>query len=194
MGLSLSWLAVKTDDLDRLFEIADIAPTAEADEWLESDFSGSGLQGGWYFLQAKGCDHPVISGDSLSKISTLGETIACSVEEHVMVSVAEGWNNGARSWTIAHNAQEGMLDLSADGRLPAHYEAIKDDFVAQQNAEGGEDADVDFIFDIPLQVARKICGYKHDEGSSPWVPPGPVAFNQRGASKSPSAKPWWKFW
>ena len=194
MGFSVSWLAVKTDDLDQLFEVADVAPTTESDECLESEFSGSGLQSGWYFFQTQGCDHPIISGDSLSKISKLGETIACSVEEHVMVSVAEGWNDGARSWSIAHNAQEGMFDLSADGELPAHYEATKNDFVSQQNAEGGEDADVDFIFDIPLQVAKRICGYKHDEGSPPWVPPGPVAFTQQGASTAPSAKPWWKFW
>jgi hypothetical protein len=184
MGFSISWLAVRTDDLDRLFEMAGVTPTAESDEWLESEFSGSGLQDGWYFFQALGCDHPIISGDSLSQISTLGETVACSVEEHVMVSIAEGWCDGARSWKIAHNAQEGMFDLSADGELPAHFDAIKDDFVSQQNAEGGEDAGVDFIFDIPLRVAKKICGYKHDEGSPPWMPPGPVAFTQTGASKA----------
>lgn len=194
MGLSISWLAVKTDDLDKLFTIADVSPTTDADEWLESGFSGSRLQSGWYFFQAQGCDHRIISGDMLSKISTLGETIACSVEEHVMVSVAEGWSNGARSWTIAHNAQESIFDLSADGELPGHYEAIKDDFISQQNAEGGENSDVDFIFDIPLQVAKLICGYKHDEGSTPWVSPGPVAFTQLGASGTATAKPWWKFW
>lgn len=194
MGFSISWLAVKTIDLDQLFTMAGVSPTTEADEWLESDFSGSGLQDDWYFFQAQGCDHAIISGDVLSKISTLGETIACSVEEHVMVSVAEGWNNGARSWSIAHNAQEGMFDLVADGELPGHYEAIKGDFISQQNAEGGEDADVDFIFDIPLQVAKKICGYKHDEGSTPWIPPGPVAFNELGKPPAPASKPWWKIW
>ncbi len=194
MGFSISWLAVKTNDMDRLFEMAEVSPTTESDEWLESDFSGSGLQDGWYFFQAQGCDHPIISGDSLSRISTLGETIACSIEEHVMVSIAEGWNDGATSWKIAHNAQEGMFDLSADGELPAHYEAIKDDFVSQQNAEGGEEADVDFIFDIPLQVAKKICGYKHDEGPPPWIPPGPVTFTQLGTSKARLKKAWWKLW
>ena len=194
MGQSISWLAVKTDDLDQLFEIAEVSPTSEADEWFESKFSGSGLQGGWYFLQAKGCDHPIISSDELSRISMLGETIACSVEEHVMVSIAEGWNKGVRSWSIAHDAQQGMFDLSASGNLPDHYEAIKNNHTSQQNAEGGEDADVDLIFEIPLQVANSICGYKHDEGSPPWVPPGPVAFTQLGASGAAAARPWWRFW
>jgi len=142
----------------------------------------------------KGCDHPIISGSSLSKISALGETIACSIEEHVMVSVAEGWISGTRSWSIGHDAQNGMFDLSSSGNLPAHYEGIKTELISQQNAEGGDDADVDYIFDIPLQVAEQICGYKHDEDSSPWVPPGPVAFTKSGTSRAPGGKPWWKVW
>ncbi len=194
MGFSISWLAVKTDDLDRLFEVAGVTPTAETDEWLESKFSGCSLRNGWYFFQAQGCDHLLISEDSLSKISTLGETIACSVEEHVMVSIAEGWNNGLRNWRVAHDAQEGIFDLSASGDLPAHYEDIKSDYISRQNAEGGENSDVDFIFDIPLQVARQICGYKHDEGSSPWMSPGPVVFTELANAGAATAKPWWKFW
>ena len=96
MGLSISWLAVETGESDRLFEVAGVVPTTESDEWLESELSGSGMQDGWYFFQAQGCDHPIISSDSLSRISALGSTVACSVEEHVMVSVAQGWRDGAR--------------------------------------------------------------------------------------------------
>ncbi len=194
MGFSISWLAVKTDELDQLFELTSLVPTTESDEWLESALSGSVLEGGWYFFQARGCDHPLISGESLAGISKLGPTIACSVEEHVMVSIAQGWQSGARGWLVEHDAQSGILNLSAEGDLPASFESIKDDFFAQQNAEGGEDADVDYIFEIPLQVARSLCGYKHDEGSPPWVSPGPVAFTQAGATYATSGKPWWKFW
>ena len=59
-----------------------------------------------------------------------------------MVSTAEGWKDGARSWSIAHDAQEGIFDISADGELPDHFEAIKDELFARQNAEGGEDAEL----------------------------------------------------
>ncbi|MFY0612717.1 MAG: hypothetical protein JXQ99_14390 [Hyphomicrobiaceae bacterium] len=194
MGYAISWLAVKTDELDRLCDIAGVAPTTKSDAWLESDFAGSGLQGGWHLFQARGCNHQIISADFLSKSSLLGEAIACSVEEHVMVSIAEGWDAGTRRWRIAHNAQEGMFDLSASGNLPVHYEEIKDDYFAQQNTEGGESAEVDLVFDIPLEVAKRICGYKHDEEPSPWVTPGPVVFNQLDAIDAPGSKPWWRIW
>ena len=194
MGYSISWLAAKTDDLDRLCDIVGVTPTDASDEWLESEFVGSGLQGGWYLLQAQGCDHPMISTESLSKISTLGEAIACSVEEHVMVSVAESWNRGTRRWCIDHNAQEGVFDLTVSGHPPPHYEEIKLDYITQQRAEGGDDAEVDLIFEIPLQLAKTICGYKHDEDPTLWVPPGPVVFVRPDALDGATLKPWWKFW
>ena len=34
-----------------------------------------------------------------------------------------------------------------------------------QLAEGGEKADVDYIFEIPLKVAQSLVGFKHDEDS-----------------------------
>jgi hypothetical protein len=33
----------------------------------------------------------------------------------------------------------------------------------QQLADGGEDAEVDYIFEIPLKVAQALVGFKHDE-------------------------------
>lgn len=194
MGFSISWLAIKTEDLTGFFELAGVSPTTEADEWLESPISGGGWGQGWYLLQAQGCDHPMISGDSLSKLSALGEVIACSVEEHLMVSTAESWNQGSRNWRLIHNAQEGMYHLSADGDLPSHYASIKEELFSQQNSEGGEDADVDLVFEIPLEVARKLCGYKHDEDCTDWVPPGPVTFRSMTGVPEFSTKPWWKFW
>jgi hypothetical protein len=32
-----------------------------------------------------------------------------------------------------------------------------------QRAAGGDDADVDYIFEIPLKLAKELVGFKHDE-------------------------------
>ncbi|MDJ0939637.1 MAG: hypothetical protein QNJ00_07720 [Woeseiaceae bacterium] len=186
MGFSVSWIAVRTDRLDELFAQLGAEATSETDECFESDLAGVQLPDGWYLLQGRGCDHPMISEASLSRTSTLGETVACSIEEHVMFSSAEYWQNGTRSWSITHAAENGMFDLATTGFPPNVYDTIKVDLVAAQHAKGGEDADVDMIFDIPLQVARSLCGYRHDE------PPDwrelPVVFS----SIRPAKKPWWK--
>jgi len=36
---------------------------------------------------------------------------------------------------------------------------------AEWAAEGGDDADVDYLFEIPLKVAQGLVGFKHDEDS-----------------------------
>ena len=187
MGFSIAWIAVKTDRLDELFQALGAKATTETDECFESELAGVQLPGGWYLLQGQGCDHPIISEKSLSQTSTLGETIACSVEEHVMFSSAEYWLDGGRSWSITHAAENGMFDLATTGLPPDAYDTIKAELVAAQHAEGGEDADVDMIFDIPLQVARSLCGYKHDE--PPEWQELPVAFK----TGTPGKKSWWKF-
>jgi hypothetical protein len=35
-----------------------------------------------------------------------------------------------------------------------------------QRDKGGDEADVDYVFEIPLQVARFIVGFKHDEDNT----------------------------
>jgi hypothetical protein len=34
---------------------------------------------------------------------------------------------------------------------------------AKQKQEGGDEANVDYIFEIPLLVAKSITGFKHDQ-------------------------------
>ena len=187
MGFSISWLATRTENAEQLLKEAELSSTDEGDEWLEAEFSGGYLVNGWYFLHGQSCDSRIISEGSLSAVSSLGLTIACSVEEHVMASSAEGWLNGSRQWRIAHDAQKEMFDLEAVGELPEPFQAIREDLWAQQHAEGGADADVDFVFDIPLAVAQTLTGFKHDIGPSPWAGTGPVALAGQSEPKHNSS-------
>ena len=39
-------------------------------------------------------------------------------------------------------------------------------FLVDREAAGGEAADVDFLFDIPVVLVQRFTGYKHDDVSS----------------------------
>ena len=56
-----------------------------------------------------------------------------------------------------------MYHLEAQGQLPPNFESIRSECLAEQDAEGGEEAEVDFVFEIPTRLAREITGFKHDE-------------------------------
>jgi hypothetical protein len=80
-----------------------------------------------------------------------------------MASSAELWTGGERKWLISHEGVGGPKGLSFCGILPEGFETIKTEMEARQFKAGGDGADVDYIFEIPLLMAKKIVGFKHDE-------------------------------
>ena len=162
--------------------------TGVPDEVFESPICGGALEGGWYLVIGNRCDHRVIAPSLLEVISQAHDLVACSVEEHVMFSSAAGWRNGECEWSIVHDASNGIADLQATGEPPSSYETYKTERLAEQEANGGESSDVDYVFEIPLDVARDLTGFKHDEDTdSLFVEPLEVLEDAR-------PRPWWRFW
>lgn len=196
MGFSISWIAVRAENHDSIFELLGVNPTDEEDEYFESKFSGSALKNGWFLLVGQGCENRLVSQHVLSELSSYGPTVACSIEEHVMYSSVEYWDSGSKKWSVAHDAQKGIYNLEASGALPNSFESLKTKVSKDQEAEGGQNADVDLIFDIPLLLASELTGFKHDEDCESLAQPHPVVFKEKGiATKTNTARrPWWKLW
>ena len=82
-----------------------------------------------------------------------------------MYSVASEHRNGALLWRVSHDAQKSIFDIAAEGALPGKFQELRDRTLDQQKHEGGDKAEVDYVFDIPLLIAQGICGFRHDETS-----------------------------
>lgn len=80
-----------------------------------------------------------------------------------MASSSELWSRGSRTWWISHEGIDGPKGLDFSGALPNEFQQIKSQMESAQKQEGGEKAHVDYLFDIPLLVAKSITGFKHDE-------------------------------
>jgi hypothetical protein len=106
-----------------------------------------------------------------------------------MVSSSEFWKDGAQVWQIEHDAQESIDHISTSGALPDGYADIKNSLSGEQDEAGGKESDTDYFFDIPLQTAKSIVGFKHDEDSGLEDDSFDVF---EGAPDSP--RPWWRFW
>jgi hypothetical protein len=85
---------------------------------------------------------------------------------HVMASSSEQWSRGARKWWLSHEGENGPKGFSGGGELPEVFLAIRTEMLEAQRNAGGDQADVDYLFDIPLKVAESIVGFKHDEDST----------------------------
>jgi hypothetical protein len=154
MGASLSWFAVRGKKPDSVLQ--DFGLTNVGKEYHKTPFCGGALPTGWFLVIHGRHEY---TNDEVRQLSRGCEVIACSVEEHVMFSRASGWKDGEQIWSITHAAEEGDAHLEVEGEPPAGFAAIRDRLTRQQEEEGG----ADFIFNIPVDMAKEITGYIHDE-------------------------------
>ncbi len=80
-----------------------------------------------------------------------------------MASLSELWSRGRRKWSLSHEGENGPKGLSVAGDVPDTLAAIRKDMEDLQLAHGGDDTNIDYIFEIPLKVAQSLVGFKHDE-------------------------------
>lgn len=163
MGMSISWLAVQATE-EVVLRALGLAATTERDELpAESPIGGTRLVDGWYVVVFDRYEHPLVRDDVLSRVAELGELVAAGAEEHVMCSFACGWRDGQRTWRAMHDPQTGIDHLEVEGAMPADFDALRRDLLDQQHSAGGNDADVDYVFQIPLETVKRISGFSYQE-------------------------------
>jgi hypothetical protein len=162
MGYSQSWLAVNGKPPATVLETLGLRGTGTREEIAESPIVGAQLPTGWYLVVAGRSGHRLMSDPVLQRLSAGCEVVAGDVEEHVMVSVATGWQNGRRIWSVKHDAQRERGHLQTEGELPAAFTSIRDRLRSEQQKADGDGGGVDYIFDIPVELADTLTGYRHD--------------------------------
>jgi len=163
MGYSISWIAFKDKTAAQGAELLGLSPSGKFDEVPRDMFSGSLLPSGWYVVVIEKCEHKFVRERSLQRMSAMAEVVAAAIEEHVMFSSAEAWKNGKQVWRVAHESESGPRHLAEQGALPEQYRRVKERLLAAQHIEDGGAREVDYIFDVPLELAEAIVGFKHDK-------------------------------
>ena len=79
-----------------------------------------------------------------------------------MYSAVHGAEDGIELWSVIHDAQQSLHHLSVSGDPPEEFLAIKGRLFGEQEKEDAGSAEVDFVFDIPIELAASITGFRHD--------------------------------
>ena len=180
MGYSISWLAVRGKTAADLHRQLGLRATGKREQVPESPLLSAEIAGGWSLIFANRCDF----ADSLplAKLSAGAEVITCMAEEHVMTSSATGWKDGKLLWSITHDWQQGKDHLKSDGAPPPAFNGIRDRLIEKQTEPGAPD----YLFDIPVEVAKSLTGFRHDEDVESDLD-DPFELLEPD-------KPWWRFW
>lgn len=153
---------MREEAADQLLSHLGLSATGETEEDPASRFSTARLKTGWRLIWSNAYACPVLT-KNLPGFSGEHEVVLCQIEEHVMASSAEVWLGGERKWWVSHEGEDGPQGLETEGELPECFASIRENMEKAQRADGGNEADVDFIFEIPLKVAQALVGFKHDE-------------------------------
>jgi hypothetical protein len=159
MGYSLSWIAVKNGSAERINSLLGLVPTGRYEEIPESEFDAIFLPQRWYLVVF---NNQQIDDHILQKVSSSEEIVHCFVEEHVMFSSVEGWLNGEKIWSAVHDSEKGISHLEIIGKCPKSMIDIRQRLTAQATSSGSEQSEIDFIFDVPVELARELTGFCHD--------------------------------
>jgi hypothetical protein len=159
MGWSLSWAALKGGNLQTACAVLGLRATGKREEMAESKIDGAALPTGWYVVQF---DRTEMEDRQLARLSRSGEVVYCFVEDHLMVSWASRWSEGKEIWSVVHDCEKGLFHLDIKGEAPAQLKGIAERLIAEQEAAGGEKADVDHVYDVPAELAKELVGYRHD--------------------------------
>jgi hypothetical protein len=169
MGYSISWIAFETEDREEALRLLGLTDTGEPDDANDAPVSGAVLPTGWFVVFFN--DFGFVTPERLARLSAGRTIIACQVEEHVMASASDCYEDGRRVWSVSHVSENGPFDLTAEGDLPDGFADLRNSLFKEQEAAGGAEADVDYIFGIPVQLAQKICGYRYDQCDYEWGEP-----------------------
>ena len=160
MGYSLSWAALKGGTLEMICDATGLVSTGKFEEIAESEFVAAALPTFWYLFLWNGNEIP---DEILKRLSACGKVVNCYVEDHVMLTSASGWIAGKQLWRVEHyGGEKGILHLETEGNLPNQIGPIRDKYFAQQESAGGAHVDVDYVYEIPAELARALTGFRHD--------------------------------
>jgi hypothetical protein len=169
MGFSISWIGFKALNKTEAIRRAGFRDTGSQDEANEAPYSAAALPTGWTILFSNDFDYG--SAEHLLVLSLGTMVVACQTEEHIMYGAAHCSLDGREVWSVWHDSERGIYDLSTRGALPAELESIRKRLTAKQKESGGAESIVDYIYDTPVEFLYAMTGYRHDRSTFDWGQP-----------------------
>ncbi len=197
MGTSTSWIAVEGATLEQVARDLHLTP-ASADPTEapgeDNEYQAAMLPTGWVLLVCRMKRNGVVADpEVLKELSSSHRIVGCDEESHVMYSASCEWRAGRELWSVIHSSEEAATHLAARGDLPTGWPATRDEGMAVQAEAVKAGEDVDYVYEIPLAVAKQVVGYRlesDDDDDLEYVTL--VAASPQTAPRQ--SKPWWRFW
>jgi len=170
MGAMCSWIAVRTSDKMALLDQLGMVETGElvTPGCAQSALSVHQTDDGWTIVVSE--DFGWADSKQILVLSRFGQAVGVQYEDKVaMEATVHVADDGKSLWRISHNAEDDE-PLEVIGVPPKEFGEIRCEFERKQTEDDG----VDWLSEIPLELARTISGYRVDESAIEFVALDPV--------------------
>jgi hypothetical protein len=168
MAQSLSWLAFQgksRGDVLAALHLFDTGTAAQPD----SEIVSATLAGDWTVVRFQQFGHPYAEDSSVAHFSKGCSVLACHVEESLLFSAAQFYRRGRMVWSVFHAGEDALSTIEVEGAPPEALNGIVEAQKAKQAAIPTGPMRVDFLFEVPLELARQVCGFRQDAGEAEFT-------------------------
>jgi hypothetical protein len=159
MGLNVCWTGVQGGRKATVLDLLGFEESGEVADEIGADYACAGLPNGWLIFVATGRSFEM--DGPLAKVSSDAFAIGCEISETVMVSRARAFEDGAPLWAVLRDPDKDEQGIVVEGVPPPEFEEISRRLQTEQAAPGNDD--VDYLFDLPIELAVSVCGYRAGE-------------------------------
>ncbi|MGQ4601531.1 hypothetical protein [Nocardia sp. R6R-6] len=156
MGDILSWVAVRGQSRSSVLDELDLTDIEGVDQGGVDAVSLAD----WHIVFDPEVNPPgyLRYPDVLQRLSRGAEVVACYESSFGPSSVAAGLRDGRQSWVVGHDRDVSADHLEYEGDLPGEFA----DVLARARARQAASREVDFLYEVPLELAWLVTGYRAD--------------------------------
>lgn len=159
MGFDVSYLTVIGKTRDEALVMLGLRDTGERVDFPEHGFTGAVIPAGYLVFSQ---DFEWVMPERIAHCSKGANIVAVQVHEGTMISVARFYHDGAERWSVTHVGCDDPESLEINGKPPAPFDDIRARFTAEIDEEE------DKVFEIPVETARAIFGFRYDLVEGDW--------------------------
>ena len=177
MGFKWSGVAFgESGSVHVLGGVGGVEPGEDMDVPVETELCIAELPNNWILICAEDFmyaapDESFPDEGNMARLSAKGRVLGCMFHEGIMCSVASMYEYGKELWCVIYNCNDEEYNLRTSETLPDNFEAVYERLKADQDKFDLAGKPVDALFDIPIEIAFQICGYKYDLAEFEWGEP-----------------------
>jgi hypothetical protein len=167
-GLTCSWVAVQGAPKQGVLDFLQVSETGT--EVIPGEYDASmccrELPDGWFVVVH--LDFGWADSERIRSLSAFGPTVGCQVSENYGGSASRGAAAGEELWSVLH-LDEDDEETIVKGEPPEAWAAVYQTLRRKQDESDAANAQVDLMFDAPLELAKAVCGYRVDDFEPPFT-------------------------